>query len=378
MHQDTRYLEAKKVTIIGAITNVFLGISKIVTGYLFHSHALVADGIHSFSDVLTDLMVVFASKFGSQDADISHPYGHQRIETAATFFLAFLLIITGSVIAWDAIDELLTATSTKPNWLALPVATLSIIVNEALFYYTHRIGKRIQSPLILANAWHHRSDSAAAFVVLIGLIGSLWGIVYLDAVAASIVGCIIIKMGWDYGWKSLKELVDTAVDPELLKTIEKTIESVSGIDKIHQLRSRMMGDDVFIDVHIQVAPYISVSEGHYIAQQVHHTLLTQIDRVKDVTVHVDPEDDEIAHPSINCPKRSQLEVEIIKPIRTHFPHLEFYTLHYLNGEIGLDMVFDVHFKDWDELHKMLTDMRLKHNAIKKIRLLGLQQNITMS
>jgi len=226
MTQHYRYSQAKKVTLIGAIVNALLGLIKLIGGALFHSHALVADGAHSFSDLFTDVLVLFASKYGSLDADDTHPYGHQRIETAATLFLSLLLIVAGSGIAWDSIDELIKSEQTMPNWWSIPVICISILANEILFHYTRYIGKRINSQLILANAWHHRSDAASSLVVLAGLIGSLAGYIYLDAVAAVIVGIMIIKMGWDYGWNSVKELVDTAVEPELLTQIEQVIQNI--------------------------------------------------------------------------------------------------------------------------------------------------------
>jgi len=198
-----RYWQAKKVTLIGAVVNALLGIVKLVGGFLFHSHALVADGVHSFSDLITDVMVLFASKYGSLDADDTHPYGHQRIETAATLLLALLLILAGFGIAWDAFDELIHATSTVPDWLSVPVICISIVANEILFHYTRHIGNKINSQLIIANAWHHRSDAASSIIVLLGLIGSLSGYVYLDALAAIIVGLMIIKIYcWTHDYKN--------------------------------------------------------------------------------------------------------------------------------------------------------------------------------
>ncbi|KTC66506.1 cation efflux family protein (plasmid) [Legionella adelaidensis] len=337
MENGVRYKEAKKVTIIGGILNAFLGFIKVVGGLFFHSHALVADGIHSFSDLLADILVLFASKYGSQDADHSHPYGHQRIETAATFMLSLFLILAGTGIAWDSFTELLDKYITKPSYISLVIALFSIFTNEALFHYTRRIGKKIRSELIIANAWHHRSDAAASIVVLVGLIGSIAGFHYLDAVAAIIVGCMIIKMGWDYGWNSVKELVDSAVEPELLKKIKNTIMSVDGVIKIHQLRSRMMGPDIYIDVHILVDPYISVSEGHFIAQHVHDALMNDIEHVKDVVVHVDPEDDEVNRPSLKLPNRSYLEKHFIQEWQQNIPTFKTWLIHYLDGKLTIDI-----------------------------------------
>lgn len=340
MQQGERYKLAKKVTLIGAGINALLGLIKLIGGLAFHSHALIADGVHSFSDLITDLMVLFASKYGSQDADASHPYGHKRIETAATLVLALLLILAGVGIAWDSLSEIIHRDHTKPGFMALPITVLSILANEALFHYTHNIGIRIQSNLIIANAWHHRADAAASIVVLVGLIGSLAGWLFLDAVAAVVVGGLIIQMGWSYGWNSVKELVDTAVEPQFLTEIEQIIQNVNGVHKIHQLRTRLMGGDIFIDVHILVSPSISVSEGHYIAQHVHRALMMQLERVKDVTVHVDPEDDETCAPSFNLPNRETLEREFLRQLREDYPVIKEWVLHYLNGTLSIDLICD--------------------------------------
>lgn len=373
MTQHDRYWQAKKVTLIGAVVNALLGLIKLIGGFLYHSHALVADGVHSFSDLFTDIMVLFASKYGSLDADDTHPYGHQRIETAATLLLSLFLILAGSGIAWDALDELIHSTVTMPDWLSLPVICVSIVANEILFHYTHHIGQRIKSQLITANAWHHRSDAASSIVVLLGLIGSLSGFVYLDAVAAIIVGIMIIKMGWNYGWNSVKELVDTAVEPELLMQIEQVIQNIDGVQKIHQLRSRFMGNDVLIDVHIMVSPKISVSEGHYIAQNVQNALIEQIDSVKDVIVHVDPEDDEITAPSLDLPSRKILEEQLLNEIRIDFPQILFLNLHYLDGKIDIDMVCSDDFIHWQELHRRVILALKVQTDIGEVRLLSLQE-----
>lgn len=371
--QHDRYWQAKKVTLIGAIVNALLGIMKLIGGLLFHSHALVADGVHSFSDLFTDVLVLFASKYGSLDADDSHPYGHQRIETAATFFLALLLTIAGFGIAWDAFDELLNSTVTMPNWLSLPTICISIFANELLFHYTRHIGKKINSQLIIANAWHHRSDAASSMVVLIGLVGSLAGYPYLDAVAAIIVGLMIIKMGWNYGWNSIKELVDTAVDPQLLAKIEDVIQSIDGVKRIHQLRSRSMGSDVLIDVHILVSPRISVSEGHNIAQHVHNAVVEQIDSVRDVIVHVDPEDDETCSPSLHLPSRGVLQEQLLNEIHDDFPQILFWNVHYLDGKMSLDIACSEEFNQWAELHNRVILALNLQDDIEEVRLFSLHE-----
>ena len=373
--KHNRYWQAKRVTVIGAFVNAVLGVLKLAGGFLYQSHALFADGVHSFADLFADVMVLFASKYGSLDADESHPYGHQRIETAATLGLSLFLIITGSGIAWDALEDIFFGLHSVPKWFTIPIVCISILANELSFQYTRYIGKRIKSPLILANAWHHRSDAGASVVVLLALIGSLLGFAYLDAVGATIVGIMIIKMGWDYAWNSVKELVDTAVHPELLSEIERVIKTVDGVEKIHQLRSRSMGGDVLIDVHVLVSPKISVSEGHYIAQHVHQTLLNQIESIKDVTVHIDPEDDEISSPSMHLPSRAILRNFLLKQVHIDFPQILFWNLHYLDGKIIIDIACPEDFTQWKALHERVIQALKIKNDIAEVRLFALHETM---
>ena len=378
MQQDDRYLQAKKVTLIGALINALLGFIKLIGGLFFHSHALAADGLHSFSDLITDGMVLFASKYGSQDADATHPYGHQRIETAATLFLALVLALVGAGIAWDSIHEMIHKTHTVPNSLTIPIAILSILANEGLFHYTQVIGRKIQSDLIFANAWHHRSDAASSIVVLFGLIGSLSGFVYLDAIAAIIVGLLIIQMGWTYGWNSVKELVDTAIDPQKFATIKNIIVHVDGVQKVHQLRTRMMGPDIYVDVHILVSPYISVSEGHFIAQHVHHVLMQQFEHIKDVTVHVDPEDDETTAPSLHLPNRLSIEKNLIKPWRQLCPEIQSAVLHYIDGALIIDLFCNQESVQYEELCKRIQADLNRQIDVTKVNLHCKQHEIILA
>lgn len=371
MHQQERYWLAKMVTLLGVIINILLGFIKIIGGYVFHSHGLIADGVHSFSDLIIDAMVLFASKYGSQDADDTHPYGHQRIETATTLILALILIIAGTCIIWDSFNDMMLKQNSVAAPLALPIAIISILANEGLFHYTHYIGKKINSGLIIANAWHRRSDAASSAIVLIGLLGSLAGFHYLDGAAALIVGLMIINMGKNYGWDSVKELVDTAVEPEMYKTIEKVIANVPGVSKIHQLRSRMMGRDIYVDVHVLVSPYISVSEGHYIAQHVHHALIEKIEHVNDVTVHIDPEDDEISSPSLHLPNRNQLEHDYIKEWRKQFPAILDWQVHYLDGKLTIDLICTQSFEQIDELKKLAEEQLSRQFKAVSLRLFSM-------
>ena len=355
MPHNQRYKKAKQITIIGGITNILLGLTKIIGGAISHSHALIADGVHSFADVITDIMVVFASKYGSQDADAAHPYGHQRIETAATMLLSLLLILAGIGIAWDACSNLFTLPHDIPNILSVPIAIASIVVNEIFYHYTLSVGKSIRSDLLIANAWHHRSDAGASLIVLFGLLGSMYGWPLLDPLAAVIIGGLIIKMGISYGWRSVTELIDTAVDTQTLLAAEELIQSIPGVQKIHQLRSRRMGKDIFLDLHIQVSPWISVSEGHFIAQNVHYSLMKHNPEIKDVTVHVDPEDDETSSPSKHLPTRAQLEETWLNILKEQYPEIINWTLHYIDGELYIDLIINGQLNNCSEIKQQIKE-----------------------
>lgn len=342
---------AKQITLIGASINSLQGFIKILGGLWFNSHALIADGIHSFSDLLTDVMVLFGAHYGNQAADESHPYGHQRIETITTLFLSLLLIFAGLGIGvhvyneWSKPGEI-----SSPTYGALIIACLSILSNELIFYFTLRVGHHIHSELIKANAWHHRADSASALVVAIGIMGSMLGYDYLDATAAFIVIMLIIKMGVEYAWNSTKELIDTAPHPALIREIEQIITLVPGVNKIHQLRTRSMGSRILVDVHILVFPYLTVSEGHFIAQHVHHDLIKKLPLIQDVTVHVDPEDDELYTPSLHLPNRKTIEQTWLIPLQKQFPVIQTWALHYLAGQLSIDLYLAASEKSYAPLY----------------------------
>ncbi len=334
---------ARKITLVGALSNLILAIIKIIFGWLGRSHALIADGFHSLSDLVIDALVLLASHYGSRKADIDHPYGHQRIETAATLFLALLLILVGLGIAYDSLMHLLTGHHEIPKSYVLYIVIFSIVLKELMYQYTLRIGKKIKSNLIIANAWHHRSDAASSLVVLVGVIGAMLGYAYWDSIAAIIVGLMIVKMGAGLGWTSVRELVDTGVPEEILGEIRATILSVSGVFALHQLRTRCMADTILVDAHILVKPKLSVSEGHYISSKVHEALLEKFSQIVDVTIHVDPENDETAPLSRELLPRS----EVMATIMSHLAGLPGVDaiidtrLHYLEGELHVEFIMSM-------------------------------------
>lgn len=343
MSQQTinRYHETRKATLIGAAANIVLAVAKVLFGWLGHSSALVADGIHSFSDLLTDILVIVAAKFAHQEADDDHPYGHDRIETAATVGLAMLLIVVGLYIVYHPIQALIThQKQVMPDVYVLWIAVFSVVVNEIIYRYTMSVAKRINSDILRANALHSRSDAASSLVVLVGVAGSIMGITWLDEIAAIVVGIMIVKMGVSIGWQNISELVDTGVDEDSLETIRDHITSVTGVEALHQLRTRKMAGKVILDVHVIVNDKISVSEGHYIGDQVLSSLYKNLDAVHDVTVHVDSEDDELYSDNACLPAREQL----LSKLRQTWQGLpgadliENIQIHYIQGKIALELV----------------------------------------
>lgn len=338
---DQRYRDIRRVTLVGSAVDLTLGILKLLVGYLAHSQALVADGVHSLSDLATDVMVIFAAKHGSRDADECHPYGHGRIETMATVALGAILIIVAAGIAWDAgirlfhPDELL-----QPGKWALAIAALSVVSKEWTYHYTMRLARRLKSEMLRANAWHSRTDAISSVVVVVGLLGTMAGLPYLDAIAAIAVALMVAKIGWDLGWPSVHELVDRALDADRVEEIRRVILSVDGVMDVHMLRTRRMGGEALVDAHILVPPRLSVSEGHFISETVRHRLIKEIDEVQDVLVHIDPEDDEDGSPSLNYPSRSQIRHQLERSWQ-HIAAAELIermTLHYINGKLIVELV----------------------------------------
>ncbi|MDD3518798.1 MAG: cation diffusion facilitator family transporter [Chromatiales bacterium] len=339
-HDMPRYRAMRRVTIVGAVINLFLSVTQIATGVLLHSQALLADGVHTLSDLVSDGVVLFASGQANRHADAEHPYGHGRIETLATVFVGLMLMGVAAGIGWDAGHRLF-----EPEDLLVPApwamffASLAIFSKEALYHYTIRVANRIRSNLLRANAWHHRSDVASSLVVVVGIGGTLAGLPYLDAIAAVIVAGMILLMGWRLVRQSVNELIDTGLEPERVASIRDAILSVDGVKSLHMLRTRRMGGSALADVHILVSPRISVSEGHHISDTVRRHLVDSFDELTDVTVHIDPEDDEKVPPSSHLPGRA----ELLDKLHASWSGVEAADavdrigIHYLNGKAHIEI-----------------------------------------
>jgi len=285
-HEEQR--QALRSTWVSVWINLFLASAQVVIGVFARSQALIADGLHSLSDLVADGVVLFAARHSHAAADAEHPYGHARFETAASLAIGLILLATGIGMVWSAGVKLHEGTALEAvHPVALATAALTLLAKEGLFRYMRRVGERLKSALLIANAWHARADAASSLVVAVGIAANLLGYHSMDAVAAIIVGFMIAKAGWAFSVDAFHGLTDHALDPEEIERIRRSIQSVDGVRDLHALRTRRMGDWAVIDVHIEVDTHLSVSEGHYIAEQINARVKTE-HRVAECTVHIDP------------------------------------------------------------------------------------------
>ncbi|CAK0762455.1 ferrous-iron efflux pump FieF [Gammaproteobacteria bacterium] len=333
---QTRFEAIRRVTLIGAISNVVLTLIKILVGVVGHSQALVADGLHSLADLVADGFVYLANHQAKHGPDAEHPYGHGRFETLATFGLGITLLGVAGFVVWDAGVRLFETTRLlQPDRSVLVVALLALIVKEWLFHYSLRVGRQVRSDMVIANAWHHRSDAWSSLVVLVGVLGTMAGLNYLDAIAAVLVGLMIAHMGWEQGWGAIQELVDAGLSADQVARIRDIVLSVDGVRDLHMLRTRKMGGVASADVHVLVEPRMSVSEGHIISVWVEQRLQAEIDTLTDITVHIDPEDDTLVPPGLGLPARGEAET-LLARCWAHLPRPSRLMLHYLEEHIEVD------------------------------------------
>lgn len=366
-----RLRETVKVTLIGSAVDLALGVLKIIFGYTAQSQALIVDGFHSLSDLATDFMVIFAAKHSHREADEDHPYGHGRIETLATVGLGLALILVGIGFSVDAIKRLFhPELLLVPHIAAIYIAVLSIVSKEAIYHYSMVIARKYRSDMLKANAWHSRTDAISSGIVVIGVAGAMAGLNYLDAIAAIAVAVMIAKIGWDLGWQSLRELIDTGLEAERVALIKQIILGSAGVEALHLLRSRRLGGEAYIDVHIQVPPRLSVSEGHQISEAVRYKLINKIDEVKDVTVHIDPENDEIAAPCKDLPTRLEIQKQLQDRLADipEASRITNMTIHYLGGKVELVIILPASvLSSVDEIERIRNAITVKLEPIECVR-----------
>jgi cation diffusion facilitator family transporter len=283
-------------------------------------------------------LVLVASHHSKDPADAGHPYGHGRVETAASFVLGAILVLTGGGIMVAAAMKLQNIGHLPPVApLALWVAGAALIAKEGLFRYMLHVGERLRSPMLIANAWHARSDAASSLVVAVGIGANLMGFIYADSVAAIVVGFMIVRMGIVFAWDAFQELIDAGLSIEEVDSIRQTLIDTAGVVNLHELRTRRMAHRALVDAHILVDPRISVSEGHCIAERARARVLKSHPAVADVLVHVDPEDD-LEHDShaMRMPGRDGLLQHLV-PLLDGLPEPQRVVFHYIGAKVEAEV-----------------------------------------
>ena len=356
---------ARKSTFVSIALNAVLMALQIAIGVFAHSQALVADGIHSLADLISDFVVLFANRHSGAKPDADHNYGHSRYETVASLFLGALLIAVGVGMLWRAGTRLADLDNIPAVHLsALFVAVLVLFSKEGLFRYMLREAQRVRSAMLIANAWHARSDAASSLVVALGILGSLAGVRMLDPIAAAIVGFMVARMGWMFGWDALQDLSDRALDEAATADMRALLLSTPGVRDVHELRTRKMGDFALVDAHILVDPLISVSEGHYIAESARLRVLSD-NRVLDALIHVDPENDAVAHPPVGLPSRERIVADVNAALATVGLKAAAVNIHYLSTGLDVEVVLPAQSLRHDNSESMGALQRVDLAALKR-------------
>jgi cation diffusion facilitator family transporter len=285
---EKRYTLGKRVAVVGIIVNVVLTLFKLLAGFMANSAAMIADAIHSASDILATSVVAISFNVAQKPEDQEHPYGHEKAESIAAKLVAGLLLIAGLVIGWEALKTLIHGDIQKPGIIALYAAIVSIITKEGLFWYTITAANKINSTALKADAWHHRSDAFSSIGTLIGIGAARLGYPIADPIAAILVSLLILKVAYDIYAKSIRELMDSSAPRSQIQALHQTILSIENVKGIDSLKTRIHGNMIYIDVDIVVDRSISVSAGHEIANKVRDTVKSKFTDVKDIMVHVNP------------------------------------------------------------------------------------------
>jgi cation diffusion facilitator family transporter len=340
---DKRHAVIKRVTYAGILVNILLSAAQIISGFFANSQALIADGIHTLADLLSDFVVLFTAQHASKAADEDHPYGHGRFETLTSIFLGIALVAVALGIGYRGILSIANPSPYVVEPYALFFAFLAILSKEFLYRYTIKAAREIKSTLLESNALHHRSDVFSSIVVVAGVGAQLFGAQHMDALAAIIVAVMISLMGLHLVKKSFAELIDTSLDQELLDKVKHHILNTGGVVAIHSLRSRSMGGMGYIDTEIRVNPRLSVSEAHYISLHLEQSVKKTFNEISDITVHIDPVAD-IDHASIvKLPSRSELLFSLFsswESIEGSDKILNIH-LHYLSDQVEIDIILPI-------------------------------------
>ncbi|MFQ3231173.1 MAG: cation diffusion facilitator family transporter, partial [Reinekea sp.] len=325
-----------RVNWVCSIVDALLSVLKLSVGFLTRSPALIADGVHSLSDLATDILALILGNLAQHGPDEDHPYGHARYETVGTVALGATLVAVAIGIGYENIMAAWHGESITPHWIALVAVAVSVISKEALFHYTMKHAKVTRSNLLEANAWHSRSDSLSSVVVFFGILGAMAGYPIVEYVAALGVAILIGKMGIELTWDASQDLADRGVIPEKVDAYRSTLYTSDAVDDVHMIRTRLMGNNVFIDAHIQVDPHLTVSEAHQLNDFTAAKLKKKHDEITDVTLHIDFEPDGIEQPTVLMPKRKPLEEALAE---TNFKGYKRCYLHYKGTQLSVELLY---------------------------------------
>jgi cation diffusion facilitator family transporter len=337
---DRDLRDKRRAAWAGVAVNLPLALGKIVAGWLGQSQALIADGLHSISDLLSDAALIWALGHSHRPPDAEHPFGHGRFETLATLSVAVLLMIAAAGILFDAGLRLIDPPAEAPAAIALWAAAVSILVKEALFQYTRRIGLRTGSEMMLANAWHHRSDAISSVVALAGVAAALAGLTIADAVAAAVIALMLARIAWRFGRPAIHELVDTAPPGDLAAQVESEIRAVPGVRDVHDLRLRRSGGRLRGDAHVTFDGDLTLSEAHRLTEAARSRIRGAMPDMADILLHAEPEGHADGYGAHAAPLRPEIESAIRQELARRLPEAELIELRldYRDDGITIDLV----------------------------------------
>lgn len=281
---------AMKVSIVSVIWNLLLSAGKLFAGIFANSGAMISDAVHSASDVFSTIIVMIGVKISGKDSDNDHPYGHERLECVAAIILATVLAATGIGIGYGAVVKIMAGDYNveMPGILALVAAVVSIVVKELMFWYTRYYAKQIDSSALMADAWHHRSDSLSSIGALIGIIGARLGFGIMEPLASVVICIFIEKAAYDIFMNAVNKMVDKSCDDETMEKIKACAMNIPGVENIDLLRTRVFGNKIYVDMEIAADGNKTLDETHAVAERVHNAIEQEFPKVKHIMVHVNP------------------------------------------------------------------------------------------
>ena len=289
---SVREREIYKVTLVGSLVNILLVACKFAAGFWGKSAAMIADAVHSLSDLITDLIVIVFVRISSKPEDKGHDYGHGKYETLATLLIGTALLAVGVGICWSGIESIISFAKGEalqsPGWIALAAAIVSVVSKEILFHYTRLVGKRCNSPAVIANAWHHRSDAFSSIGALVGIAGSRLGFPIMDSIASLVIFVFIVKAASDIFKDAIDKMVDHSCDEEMETQLRTCVMRNPNVHKIDVLRTRIFGNKIYVDVEIALDGSITLQDAHDVAEKVHNDIEKTFPKVKHIMVHVNP------------------------------------------------------------------------------------------